>query len=50
MLYNKLYNYVIKALLLSGLCIIRNAGVVGSNPIGGTIFLHVFCDHIIWLA
>ena len=36
-LYNKLYNYVIKALLLCGLCIIRNAGVVGSNPIGGTI-------------
>ena len=42
MLYNKLYNYVIKALLLSGLCIIRNAGVVGSNPIGGTIYYDVF--------
>ncbi len=37
-LYNKLYNYVIKALVLLHLCIIRNAGVVGSNPIGGTIF------------
>ena len=28
---------MIKALLLLVLCIIRNAGVVGSNPIGGTI-------------
>ncbi len=28
---------MIKALVLLSLCIIRNAGVVGSNPIGGTI-------------
>ena len=33
---------MIKALLLLGLCIIRNAGVVGSNPIGGTIYYDVF--------
>ena len=33
---------MINALVLLALCIIRNAGVVGSNPIGGTIYADVF--------
>ena len=36
MLYNKLYNYVIKALYFLHLCIIRNAGVRCSSHLSGT--------------